>query len=142
METQEHWNSWYILCYPFQTQSIHNVHISFQGNERVNFRCMLKWNVSQYHYTPNPKVLKVEKVGCYMSSVVQYNITKHLHNCKKSKDILKLGQCIHTIEACSFIRAISSCYNITVSRDNFYVWDITLHDVGQSTREEKIMEQY
>ena len=35
-----------------------------------------------------------------------------------------------TFRACFFIGAISSCYNITVFWDNFYVWDITLHGIG------------
>ena len=59
-----------------------------------------------------------------------------------SKDILKQAQCIHTTEACFFISDISSCYNITIFWDNFYVWDITLHGIGQSRRTEEIMEQY
>ena len=53
-----------------------------------------------------------------------------------SKDIILIppAQCIHTTEACFFISDISFCYNITIFRNNFYVWDITLHGIGQSRK--------
>ena len=37
-------------------------------------------------------------------------------------------QCTRTFGGCSFIVAISWCFDITIFWDNFYVWDITLHD--------------
>ena len=86
---------------------------------------------------------KLKQFANNSQTIVQNNTAKSIVIIEKSlKDILKPAQCIHTIEACFFIGVISSCYNIAFLRDNFYVWDITFHDVGQSTRKEEIMEQY